>query len=829
MIGPIQLLAMTAAEITIDKQEPENTAKTCYHCGETIASGYSRQVEIFSTPRDMCCNGCAAVAESILQLGLEDYYRNRSASAKKPVTSVPDELQRLSVYERAAASDEVSQQLTEECIEARLMLDDITCPACCWLCEKQVGRLDGVMEVEVNYTNHRMRVRWHPDKISLAAIMKAVVEIGYRCYPYKKEFEKDVSERQRKKLIRNLGVTGVLGMQVMMLSIALYFGKASDMESSTIRIFNYINLFLTTPVFFLAGNLFHDRAIKTLRSFNISMDVAISLALTLAFTASAIATLRGHGEVYFDTIVMFIFFITVSRYLEFMQRRKTILESNVYRDTGPLVANRIRTDGSIESILASELNIGDVLLVKPGENIVADGKVMSGQSSVDESLLSGESLPIEKKTGDRVLAGSGNVESQLEVVVEKTGDDTYQAGIQKLIDKAQAEKPRLSQFSDRLAGHFILAVICISAMTVFYHGIEQSQTWIPIVLSILIVSCPCALSLAIPSALTITVARLLHFGIAVKNSDVLNKIHRLSHFLFDKTGTITEGQLKLAGIDVFTETTASDCHKLAAQLEQRSEHPVAKAICEDMDILAANIDTIHIPGKGLTATINNMTYLLGNASYISETGGLKIPDELDNTFQTQIYLADEKHLLARFRLQDKLRPAAAYVIHGLKQMGIKTGLLSGDTDIITQHIGAELGFDYKQGGLLPEDKLASLKSLQEKNHIVAMIGDGVNDAPVLSQADVSLAMGHGTDIAKLSADIILLKKDIGGLSDLFSLTAFSRKIQLQNISWALSYNLIALPVAVLGYLQPWMAAIGMSLSSLLVVLNASRIRKFANK
>ncbi len=802
----------------------------CYHCGEAILPGQIQTVVISGEVRNMCCPGCAAVASAICEYGLENYYQQRNTLASKANPLIPEELEKLVLYDHPKVQASLTKEIDEQLLEIELILEGISCPACSWLCESRLKRLNGMKQAEVNFSNHRALVRWDREKLALSDILKAIQTVGYQAHPYNVETEKYVTEKQRKTQQRNLGITGVLGMQVMMISIALYFGKSQDMEIGTVNIFHWINLFLTTPVFFLAGKPFFDKAFRDIKILNASMDLAVSLGLVVAYAASVINTVRAEGEVYFDTVVMFIFLISLSRYFEFMHRRKSIQESSASLHEIPAIATRINNENDEqETIAVAELKTNDILLIKPGEAIAADCLVTSGNSVVDESMITGESLPITKLAGDKIIAGTTNIESTLEARVQSIGDDTVVASIRRLIDRAHAEKPRLTRITDRVASWFIFTVICIALVTILYHGLFEFDAWLATTISILIVTCPCALSLATPTALIATVASLMKQGIVVKQSDALGKFSKLSHIIFDKTGTISEGKIQLENIIALGPLDKNECHIIAAAIESRSEHPVARALTNNIEVQTAAKQCKNYPGGGITASYRDQNYFLGNKEFIENLAGINVDQEdipFSETHST-VLLADETRLLAAFILNDRIKPSIPGLIQQIKNKGITSILLSGDRKSITEKIARDNDFDQSQGQLLPGDKLKRLNSIQNEGGIVAMVGDGINDAPILAKADLSIAMGSGTDIAKLNADIILLNSDLTAISKTFSLVSFTRRIILQNICWAVLYNLIALPVAVLGYLQPWMAAIGMSLSSLIVIFNANRIRHFS--
>jgi Cu2+-exporting ATPase len=776
----------------------------------------------------MCCPGCQAVAQAIVDNGLTDYYRYRTEQSPMARQLVPEALKNLDLYDR----DDIQQSFVSargDLREASLILEGIVCAACIWLSEHHIMQLPGVLSFSVNYATHRAQVKWDQSKISLSQILKAISDIGYLAHPLDPNRQEQVYKREKSAALRRLAVAGVGAMQVMMIAVALYASAAQGMDANLKLFLRWVSLFIATPVIVYSAKPFFIGLWRDLKLHRLGMDVPVALAIGGAFAASAWSTILRHGEIYFDSVTMFTFFLLAGRFLEMTARHRAGQAAEELVKLIPAMATRIKPDNQQEVVPVSELRPDDIVLIKPGESIPADGISLGGVSSVDESLLTGESLPISKHEGDQLIGGSVNIESSVRMRVQHVGQDTVLASIQRLLDRAQAEKPRLAELADRVAGYFVAVLLVFALGVGIYWWQVQPHEAFWIVISVLVVTCPCALSLATPVALTAATGRLTRDGILTTRGHALETLARVSDVVFDKTGTLTRGRLSLDRIQLFSEVSETRCLQLAMALEHHSEHPLAKAILTHR----ADVDALHaeqvqaIPGQGLRGVIDGEHYVIGNPDFVSQQ--LAQPVLSQGHDQTTVLLADGQRVLALFYFSDQLRPGVAEVISGLKGLGCRVHLFSGDRKSVAQRTAQEIGIEHAVGEMTPADKLAQLHALQEAGGVVAMVGDGVNDAPVLAGAQVSLAMGGGTQIAQASADMVLLSEDLGQMVDAIKVARQTRQIIRENLAWAVVYNLIALPLAAAGWVAPWMAAIGMSVSSLLVVLNALRLTRRQTK
>lgn len=815
------------AETAIVGDHNQSTA-TCFHCGLPVPAATDLTVEFDGTARPLCCHGCLAVASTILDYGLGDYYRHRTATAETADGDglIPSQLQ---AYDNPRLQQRFVRSSGAGGSETTLLLEGINCPACLWLNEQHLHQLDGVLAAEVNYSTYRISLRWDPERISLSRILAAVSEIGYCAYPYEGEQEANLLNKEYRRLTRRLGIAGLFGMQIMMIATAFYADVTAAMSTQFQAFLHWISLLLVLPIVGYSAQPFLAGAWRALRNRRMGMDIPIATGIVLSFAASVYATITGIGEVYYDSVAMFVFLLLLGRFTEFRVRRRAIERGNRLQRILPATARRIDSNGDRVEVPVLDVCVDDELLVLPGETVPVDGIITEHASALDEAMLTGEYLPKLRKVGDCVLGGSVNIDSPLRVRVTHTGDDTLIAGIQRLVEQAQLDKPRLTRIADQVAGWFITIVLTLAALTaIAWMHIDATQ-WLPITVAVLVISCPCALSLATPTALTAVLSSFLQRGLAVTRGTAIEQLARVSHVAFDKTGTLTLGRLGLRRIETYTDKSEKECLAIAAILESQSEHPVGQALIEAggeaSPALPQELQTY--PGAGLSGIIDQQRYYIGSPAFIEARLGTTLRSSFavlsDTVAETVVILADDQHMLARFVLADRIRSGASELIQAVHERGRSSVLLSGDQQRVVKSVGGALGIGDSRGELTPDAKLEQLRGLQSHGARVAMLGDGINDAPIMAAANVAIAMRQGADISRNQADIIMLGDDISNLDEALRLADHTVAIIRQNIIWALTYNMLAIPFAMLGYVQPWMAAIGMSCSSLLVLLNSSRL------
>ncbi len=629
--------------------------------------------------------------------------------------------------------------------------------------------------------------------------------------------------------LKRLAAAGLGMLQVMMLAVALYAGEHYGMDPGIRDFLRWVSLIIAAPVVLYAAQPFFRNAWGDLRRRQLGMDVPVGLAIGSALGASAWATVTGAGEVYFDSAVMFTFFLLTGRFLEMRARHRAGEAAEALVRLLPASATRIGGDDDA-TVPVSDLRAGDRVRVRPGETVPADAEVVEGTSAIDESLLTGESLPKARGPGDAVVGGTVNRESPLVLRVTRVGADTVLSAIQRLLDRAQSQKPRVAQLADRVAAWFVggLLILAAGVGAAWYVEAGAAQAF-TIVLAVLVVTCPCALSLATPAALTAATGSLTRIGFLVTRGHALETLARATRVVFDKTGTLTEGRVHLAETVPLGEISKERALAVAAALERASEHPLARAITDAAPRGPAASDVTSRPGYGVEGTIEGKRYRAGGPDFVAELSKKKVELPAADEAATWVVLGDETGPIARFRMEDRIRLEAARAVARLRDLGLEVELLSGDREGAARATASALGIETVRGGASPEGKLARLRELESQGEIVAMVGDGVNDAPVLAGAPVSIAMGEGTELAQASADVVLLSGRLTRLAEGIATARRARGVIAQNLTWAVLYNAVALPLAALGWVAPWMAAIGMSASSLAVVTNALRLTGARNE
>ncbi|MGF6097272.1 heavy metal translocating P-type ATPase [Pseudomonas sp. 18175] len=792
----------------------------CYHCALPVPSGSRFTTVILGERREFCCPGCQAVAEAIVAGGLESYYQHRSEASANPEALPVQLVDELELYDRADVQKPFVRH-EGDLAETTLLMEGISCAACGWLIEKHLRSLPAVAEARLNLSNHRLHVRWADGQLPLSQLLSELRHIGYAAHPYQADRAAEQLAGENRRALRQLGVAGLLWFQAMMATMATWPEFNIDLSPELHVILRWVAMFLTTPIVFYSCAPFFKGAMRDLRTRHLTMDVSVSLAISGAYLAGIWTAITGNGELYFDAVGMFALFLLAGRYLERRARERTAAATAQLVNLLPASCLRLNADGQSERILLSELALGDRVLVHPGAVLPADGVILEGHSSVDESLLTGEYLPQPRQAGDAVTAGTLNVEGALTVQVRALGLDTRLSAIVRLLERAQAEKPRLAQIADRAAQWFLLcSLIAATVIGVVWWELDSSRAfWI--VLAMLVATCPCALSLATPTALTAATGTLHTLGLLLTRGHVLEGLNQIDTVIFDKTGTLTEGRLALRAIRPLSALGSDACLSLAAALENRSEHPIARAFGRAP--LAAD-EVLSSPGLGLEGRVGERQLRIGQPGFVCALSGCPIPTSPDEAGQW-LLLGDTHGALAWFVLDDRLRSDAPALLAACKARGWRTLLLSGDSSPMVASVAAELGIDEARGGLRPDDKLQVLQQLHKEGRKVLMLGDGVNDVPVLAAADISVAMGSATDLAKTSADAVLLSNRLDALVHAFSLARRTRRVIVENLLWAGLYNGLMLPFAALGWITPIWAAVGMSLSSLTVVLNALRLTR----
>jgi Cu2+-exporting ATPase len=789
----------------------------CYHCGQPAVDGARWQAVVGGAPRTMCCPGCAAAAQAIADAGLDDYYGSRTGYAA-PVAG--DDAPELKLYDEIGLDG-----------DAVFTVEGLRCAACVWLIERRVAALPGVQSAVLNVATERLHVRWDATCCRPSDILLALRAIGYTAYPYDASRHSAQLERARKTLLRRLFVAGLAMMQVMMYAVPVYLATDGSMDAGMAALMGWASLLLTLPAVTYCAWPFLHGAWLDLRRGLPGMDVPVALGILAAFAGSAVSLVRGQGEVWFDSITMFVFLLLGSRWLELDARRKAARALESLQHAAPATALLLATwpvSVEAETVAASRLRPGDVILVPPGQTVAADGIILEGRTEVDLALLTGESRTRAVGPGEQLPGGAVNVAQAVTLRVASGTADSTLAMLVRLSERAGQDKPRLAQWADRVGAWFVLVLLVLTlGVFVFWQLADPARAW-PAAIAVLVVSCPCALSLATPTALAAALERLLRHGVLAVKPHVLETLERATHVVFDKTGTLTRGRPVLRDIVVLGMADRAGCLRIAAALEAGSAHPLAAALREALAASGSAAPTAqaidNVVGQGVEGEVAGLRYRLGSAAFVAGLAGGEAPLGA-GAGATAVWLGGSGRWLARFDLVDALRPEAPALVRALQAKGKIVLLLSGDDEAAVQAVAGQLGIRDARGRQLPQDKLDAVRALQAGGAVVAMVGDGINDAAVLGGADVSFAMGQGAQLAQLHADCVLLDEGLAPLEEAMRTASACVRVIRQNLGWAMLYNLVAIPAAASGLLNPWLSAIGMTASSALVILNALRLRR----
>ncbi len=810
-----------------------STQLKCYHCHLDIPKGIHLSVKSKDGhDLPMCCPGCKAVTETIMNLGLSQFYQYRDQPILNPLSSLPPEgedYQRFDnpqILNKYAKKDESKTNV----YSVNLYIEGVQCSACVWLIEKRLLQIDGIIKCAVSLNSHQAAISWDRSKLKLSQIFFIISQLGYKVHLSSDDKIDKFQREKEHQALKRLGVAGLGAMQVMMMAAGLYAGRFQGMVSLYKYFFQWISMLITIPVFLYVAMPFIKSAYRSIYSRWLNMDVPISIALIMMMFISVVKTINHQGDVYFDSVCMFLFFLTLGRYLEMRSQHKSMEVISKLSKLMPTTAIVIEHQHGLikkrSTIPISDIKVGDAILVEKGHNIPCDGPLVYGHSNINESMLSGEFMPKTKKKGDQLYAGSQNIQNDIIMRAEKTGPQTRLKSMTQLLSEAELCRPKEASLIDKAASYFVLFVLIISFLVgVAWYFIDSRHAFWTM-LSVLVISCPCALALATPIALTVTIQSLAKKGVLIKNKRFIEALPMVSHCVFDKTGTLTEGELALERIVPLADVDKNELLSIAATLEQQSNHPIAMALKKEttkgnIKYLASHDIKEHI-SSGMDGYIQNQYYRLGKIQF-SQPANHHIDSSITQTKDAiVILLSDKERPLALFCFKDLIRPHALDSINWLKQQSIVPLMLTGDPSMASDFTADILGIDHFYKSQSPTDKLEFVKSLKSNRALV--IGDGTNDVLAMAGSYISLSMGAGTELAKINSDAVLLNNDLSVIPSLFDICKRARTIIKQNISWAISYNLLALPIAASGLVEPIIAVIGMSLSSLLVTMNALRLR-----
>lgn len=705
--------------------------------------------------------------------------------------------------------------------------EGIRCANCARSIDTTLRRTAGVRSADINVANGRVSVTWDTAHTSLPAILRAVADLGFRPLPLAGESAATIRRDERRTSYKRIGLAGLGSMQVMMYAGGLYTGAFDGIDPRIAEFLKLTCLLFATPVLFYSGAPILRGALQDLRNRVLGMDVTVSIALVLAFAASVVHTLTGQGEVYFDSVVMFVFFLLLGRHAEMVSRHQAASVTDALARALPTQVTRLDSAGHAQQVALAAVAVGDRVRVGSGQIVPFDGTLEDDTALLDEALVTGESVTQRHRRGDRLLGGSVNAGATLTVRVSAVAQDSTLHSLVRLLERAQSERPRIGIAAQRMASWFIVRILVLTVLVAIAWAWFDPSRVLPAVLAVLVATCPCALSLATPVAIAASTSRLARAGVLVTRADAVESLAQVDTLVIDKTGTLTEGEARLVGLDLRPGWQAEAVLPVAAALEAESRHPTASAIRAAAAARAgaqgsplACSDAREAAGNGIEGTVQGVRWRIGRPEWVA---GLAARDAAGWRGDGDIALGNGTGIVALFTIADELRADARATIDSLRGLGLDVQLASGDRDTAVRGAARQLGITAARSRLRPEDKLGIVRELQSNGRRVLMVGDGINDGPVLAAADVSAAMGRGSGIAHAASDLLLLRDSLAALPESIRVARRTLVIIGQNLRWAAAYNLAAVPIAALGFMPPWVAALGMSLSSLLVVANARRL------
>ncbi len=791
----------------------------CYHCGETVPSGVNLIVNIDDVLQPMCCHGCKAVAEYLTDNKHGQFYQFRKE--KLPETSTIID-QKWSHLDEASIFDQLTRKVDQNISRVSIKIEDMYCNACSWLLNKALKDIDGIKNVNINAINKLVQVEFNQQQIKLSEIFDHISLMGY--HPSTQKNDTDFMLKDRNTFLKRIAVAGFGMMFIMTLAVPLYSDQTT-IDPAIRQFFLMVSLMISTVVYVYSGKGFLHNAYRDVANGHMGMDIPIALSISIAYFVSVYLSLFGdqNSDVYFDSMTMFIFLLLIGRFIESQVRHKEMNIRDSLFATLPIDAIKLKSGDfaaivDAQTIPIDHIQKGDPILINANSTACCDGRIIAGKATFSEALLTGESTEKHKGIGDSVLAGSKALSGQVIIQANGNTSDSFLSQLADMMESAQSRKPTHQKLIDRIAAHFTIVVLSLAVLTFLWYWFNDKNLLIPSVLSVLIATCPCALSLATPAALSAAGIKLQKCGVLVNNTDAITQLAVTNQWLFDKTGTLTSSQLSIH--EVIVVNFHENFMEIAHAMQTISSHPIASAFESGHHI---DFDALEeVIGCGITGRLNGDVWLMGSHQWLSNQG-IDIPKLTTDAALTQIYLAKNNALIALFALNMPLRQGARKLIYYLYSKNKQIRVLSGDNHSAVHSCADDLKIIYYDAEMSSKDKIDKVLALQSQKLSCTMVGDGINDGPILSQANVSISMKTGAALAHSVSDFVVLGEQLSSLINAFKISEKSVNIIKQNIFWSVCYNISVTPMAMMGHLQPWMAAIGMSVSSLIVVFNARRL------
>nr|WP_315260764.1 cation-translocating P-type ATPase [uncultured Limnohabitans sp.] len=718
---------------------------------------------------------------------------------------------------------------SDDCWDSHVVIQGMHCAACAFTVEEALMSVPGVQSAEVNAATHRAKVVWSAAQVKPSAWMAAIAKVGYGALPAADSSLRQARHEESRRALWRWLVAGFCMMQVMMYAYPAYVSREGDITPDMVFLLRWASWVLTLPVVLFACGPFFGNALRDIRARRVSMDLPVALGMVITFLLSSVATFEPEGifgaEVYYDSLTMFVFFLLTGRWLELRVRDRTAGALEALMNRLPDSVERQLPSGEFERVAVRRVMVGDVIRVLPSESFPADGVILQGQTLADEALLTGESRPQARGVGDTVVAGSHNLSGIVTVRVVQVGEGTQFSQIVSLMENASLQKPRLAQLADRIAKPFLIGVLVLAALSAVYWWPTNPGHALMVAVAVLVVTCPCALSLATPAAMLAAAGNLARHGVLVRNLQALESLAEIDTVIFDKTGTLTQDGQRVTQVMTAEGVTPEYALDLAAALAKHSLHPLSRALVQAHDEASGRSvldvqDVNEMIGQGLEGQLDGCLRLGSAAFCAPKTKG--IPDKAE---VCQVHLCRENAWLASWQLSEDVRADAVQTVQALKHLNLDVWLLSGDRPESAQQVAQQVGITRAFGACTPQDKLSRMQAAQSQGARVAMVGDGLNDGPVLAGAHVSMAFGNAVPLAQSKSDLVLMGGSLLVVAQSIKLARHTLRVVKQNLVWAAAYNALCVPLAVVGWLPAWLAGLGMALSSLWVVLNSLRLTK----
>ncbi len=798
--------------------------RRCDHCHLEYEETFLLKDTSFSSTHYFCCKGCQGVFHLLKEEGLNAFYEKKGDIALNPPSSQDNE--DLARFDVETFLSKYVKKEGEFC-EISLIIEGIHCSACVWLNEKVLSKQEGIVEVSINYSNHKAKILWDAESIKLSHIIETIRSIGYNAYPYDPKSGEERANATRREYYSKLLVGIFATMNVMWIAIAQYAGYFTGMQDNVKNILNFAAFVLATPTLFYTGSVYFKGAYYSLKHGHVSMDSLVATGATLTYLFSIYAMLTKSTEVYFDSVTMIITFVFAGKYLEVLTKKKAVDTLDSFGSAMPsevlVVKEEVKTFVSVDAV-----SVGEIIEVHAGERVAIDGIITQGEASFDLSSLSGESMPVLMGNGDKLLSGSICLDSVVRYQALSSFSSSIFSKMIALLQESLHKKPHIEKLANQLSGYFSATILALALLTFagWTYSSGSFEKALIVAISVIVIACPCALSLATPVATLVGLGIGAKRGILFKEASFLESLAKCDTLIFDKTGTLTQGAPFVVEEHIVHAFDPSLLYAIASA----SDHPISKGIVRHIghqrSIKPLQLGTIKIiQAKGVRATFGGHTLLGGSVQWMQEE---KIPLIIPEPLKAMSHycFAIDGEIVALFGLRDTLKEDAKQSVQALRDLGLRMVILSGDHADVTREIATEVGIQEFKANLLPHEKAEYIEQQRQQGHKVVMVGDGINDALALSQSEVAIAMGSGADIAVEMSDVVLMKETIHSVYEALKIARKTLRTIKQNLAFSLLYNLVTIPLAMMGYVIPLVAAISMSLSSLVVVGNAMRMHRF---